>query len=99
MQMNGIVQGIPMASVKPVGSSPVPVLEMHHYSGAGVNANAVDTAAPCASRPSGIGLQVLHKCYISTFLHASVCEIINELYLYLINFHLDSHNVRMSRCD
>lgn len=57
MQMNGVVPGIPMASVKPVGSSPLPMLEMNHCPGAGVNANAVDTVAPCAPRPSGIGLQ------------------------------------------
>ncbi|KAL2922171.1 Common plant regulatory factor 1 [Bienertia sinuspersici] len=57
MQMNSVVPGIPMASVKPVGSTPLPTLEMNHCLSAGVNANTVNTAAPCAPRSSGIGLQ------------------------------------------
>lgn len=57
MQMNGVVPGIPMTSVNPVGSSPLSTPETNHCPGARANANAVNTAAACAPRSSGIGLQ------------------------------------------
>ncbi|KNA25303.1 hypothetical protein SOVF_007860 isoform B [Spinacia oleracea] len=41
MQMNGVVPGIPMASVNPVGNSPMPTPDMNHRPGAGTNANGV----------------------------------------------------------
>lgn len=48
---NSIVPGIPMASAKPIGSTPMPTGEMnHHSSSAKANANS-------NSRPCGIGIQ------------------------------------------
>ncbi|KMT16098.1 hypothetical protein BVRB_3g052640 isoform B [Beta vulgaris subsp. vulgaris] len=50
-QMNDVVPGIPIASVKPLTP------EMNHCPSARLDVNAVNAAAPCASRPSGVGLQ------------------------------------------
>lgn len=61
--MNDVVPGIPIASVKPLTP------EMNHCPSARLDVNAVNAAAPCASRPSGVGLQVLDCHYVSTFLH------------------------------
>lgn len=52
---NGIVQGIPLASSKPVGSTPTPAPQMNHSSS--VNANAINMTAPCAPRHAGVGVQ------------------------------------------
>ncbi|KAJ8452732.1 hypothetical protein Cgig2_005068 [Carnegiea gigantea] len=52
---NGIVQGIPLASLKPVGSTPTPAPQMNHSSS--VNANAINMTAPCAPRHAGVGVQ------------------------------------------
>jgi len=60
---NGIVQGIPLASSKPVGSTPIPKPQMDHSSS--VNADGVNMTASCAPRHSGVGIKVQHEHYVS----------------------------------
>lgn len=54
---NDIVPGIPMASATHIRNGPLPISEVNHSSNTKPNANAVTTAALCASRPPGIGIQ------------------------------------------